>query len=422
MKKEEKNGLMKLDYWKEHVTMHHVLASELSYSLLYNNIRSDKVEEALATVDLDTLPNRFLLIQVDDYYNYSSKMHIMQEFYQKTDLINCLRKRMESMGLKGFMANLIGQDKIICFLCCHEWETQEINDRLSIIAETFKAEVRAHGTYTISLCISQQCSRLNHYSLMYPRMNLALSKSYFLGKEFIIFLEDIKVNEKQEEVNLNRFYPELLEAFNRGNREQLEAVLKSMMQTILTSQMEPQKAKMDVLRFLQKIGEYGVRCGVPEEWMQKRTDEAMSSVLACSFITDMRICFVEFYDEVTQAMKEHNTESGYFFKMPVKEYIDTHYMENIRLGSIADMMGFSEGHFTRIFRKEFGMTFVQYLTNCRILHSKELLRDSSLSVEQIAYQVGINSYSYFCTCFKRICGISPGNYRSLNPEKSYMEL
>ena len=41
-------------------------------------------------------------------------------------------------------------------------------------------------------------------------------------------------------------------------------------------------------------------------------------------------------------------------------------MENIRLGNLADIMGFSEGHFARIFRKEFGMTFVQYLTECRI--------------------------------------------------------
>ena len=48
-----------LDYWKKYITLHHVLACELSYSLIYNNIRPDKVGDALATVGLDTLPNRF---------------------------------------------------------------------------------------------------------------------------------------------------------------------------------------------------------------------------------------------------------------------------------------------------------------------------------------------------------------------------
>lgn len=413
MEKEKRESPVILDYWKNYVTMQHVLACELSYSLIYNNIKPEKIKEALATVSLDTLPNRFLLIQVDDYYNFSSKMHITQEFYQKTELINLLRKRMNIMGLKGFMANLVGQDKLICFLCCREWEDDKISIRLLEVAEAFKEEVRTHSDYTISLCISKRCDRLNQYSMMYPRMNLALSKSYFSGKEFSIFLEELREEEKPEEINLNRYYPEILASFARGNRDRLEHILQSMIQSILESQMKPQKAKMEVMRFVQKIGEYEVRCGVAEEWMRNRTDEAMSRVLACSFIADTRMCFMEFYDSVMQAMKEHNTQEGYSFKIPVKEYIDTHYMEEIRLGTVAEMMGFSEGHFTRIFRKEFGMTFIQYLTGCRIQHSKELLKDTSISIEQIAYQVGMNSYSYFCTCFKRFCGISPGVFREL---------
>ena len=129
-------------------------------------------------------------------------------------------------------------------------------------------------------------------------------------------------------------------------------------------------------------------------------------------MADTRSCFLEFYDEVTQALEERGSDDEYSFKIPVSEYIDTHYMENIRLGYLADMMGFSEGHFARIFRKEFGVTFVQYLTECRIQRSKELLADTCIPIEQIAYRVGLNSYSYFCTCFKRSCGMSPGAFRA----------
>ena len=60
------------------------------------------------------------------------------------------------------------------------------------------------------------------------------------------------------------------------------------------------------------------------------------------------------------------------------------------------------------------MTFVQYLTNCRISHSKELLISTAMPIEQIAYKVGMNSYSYFCTCFKRLSGMSPGEFRRKN--------
>ena len=84
----------------------------------------------------------------------------------------------------------------------------------------------------------------------------------------------------------------------------------------------------------------------------------------------------------------------------------------IQSGDLAALMGFSEGHFARLFRREFGMTLVQYVTQYRVRRSCELLSDTGIPVEQIAEQVGIGSYSYFCTCFKRICGLSPGAYRA----------
>lgn len=409
-----------LDYWKNYITMHHVLACELSYSLIYNNIRPEKIGDALATVGLSELPNRFLLIQVDDYYNYSSKMHITREFFQKTSLINRLRECMDGLGLKGFMANLVGLDKLICFLCCPEWEGTEIDTHLLDVAEAFKKNIRIGSPYTISICISKQCTRLGQYSLMYPKMDLALSKSYFSGKEFSILLEEMgeEMEEKKEEADLNKFYPELLAAFARGNREQLEMVLQDMVRALLEGQTRPQKAKMEMIRLMQRIEDYCVRCGVPEAWMQRRSDAAMARLMSCSFVADTRICFLEFYDEVTQALKEHSADGKYSFKVPVSEYIDAHYMESIRVSQLADMMGFSEGHFARMFRKEFGMTFVQYLTECRLKRSRELLADTSVPIEQIAYRVGLNSYSYFCTCFKRFCGMSPGAYRAAAVQKA----
>ena len=394
--------------------MHHVLACELSYSLIYDNIRPDKVFDALATVGLAQLPNRFLLIQVDDYYNYSSKMRITQEFFQKTSLINILRTRMDQLGVTGFMANLVGLDKLICFLCCPDWEGPQINQRLLAVAEAFKEVIRTKSAYTISLCISQRCDRLVEYSRMYPKMDLALSKSYFSGKEFSILLEDVapEPGDERPDTNLNDFYPQLLAAFARCNRQQLEEVLQEMTRVMLEGQSRPQRFKMEMVRMLQRIAEYSIHCGVPEGWMHRCCDRAMARILSCSFITDTRICFRDFYDEVVTALEEYSAHEQDSFRLPVSEYIAARYSQPIRLGEVAQMMNFSQGHFARTFRKEFGVTFVQYLTEYRIQRSKELLLDTHIPIEQIAYRVGINSYSYFCTCFKRLCGMSPGAYRA----------
>ena len=403
-----------LDYWKNYITIHHVLACELSYSLIYDNIRPDKLSDALATVNLKQLPNRFFLIQVDDYYNYSSKMQITQEFFQKTSLINLLQDRMESIGLTGFMANLVGQDNLICFLCCPEQEGPGINEYLLNIAEEFKRVIRERSAYTISLCISRRCDRLNQFSQMFPQMSLALEKSYFSGKECSVLLESVgpEPAEERAETNLNEFYPKLLAAFARRNQAQMEEVLQEIMRAMQDSRTRPQRAKMEMAHMTQRIGEYCVRCGVPESWVRQCCDRAMAQILSCAFVADTGVYFKNFYADVSKALEEYGADEQNAFRVPVEEYIAARYMESIRLSDLAEMMGFSEGHFARVFRREFNQTFVRYLTQYRIQRSKELLAGTRIPAEQIACRVGLNSYSYFCTCFKRFCGMSPGAYRT----------
>lgn len=411
----DRAGPIEMDYWKSYVTLHHVLACELSYSLIYDNIRPDKVWDALATVGLTQLPNRFFLIQVDDYYNASSKLHITQEFFQKTALINLLRAQMARMELTGFMANLVGLDKIICFLCCSEWEDDQAERRLMEVAATFQAVVRAKSAYTISVCISRRCQRLVDFSRMYPGMDLALSKSYFSGKEYRFILERDSLDEAEgdrAEPDLNQFYPAVLAAFARHNPEQLEQTFQAMLQTMLDARMRPRRANMHMAHMIQRLVDYCVQCGVPKARIQRQGDKAMARLLACDFIADARRCFREFYEQATQLLEESGAGDENAFKLPVAAYIAAHYAQPIRVGDLADLMGFSEGHFARLFRREFGMTLVQYVTQYRVRRSCELLSDTGIPVEQIAEQVGIGSYSYFCTCFKRICGLSPGAYRA----------
>ena len=408
-----------LSYWKGHLSVHDVLASELAYSLIFDNIRPDKVEEAMSTVGLTALPNRFFLIQVDDYHNYANKLRFTQEFFQKTSLLNLLRDDMAEQRIEGFAANQVGQEKMICFFCFPEKAEKETAAFLQALAESFKKCVREKSPYTISICISQRCERLVHYSQMYPKMNVALSRCYFSGKEMSLFLRDVERQTEQAEEPISRqdAYAEFLAALMRRNEAQFERVVQKIIQSVLdtqqNSQKTQQKVRLELIRLIQKTEEYCTRCGVPAGRMRLYDDAVINRVLACNYVADAMLCFREYFNEVTQALSECGGSSkDMAFTAPVCEYIAEHYRRDIRLGELAAMMGFSEGHFARNFRTKFGMSFVDYLTQFRIEKGKQLLSQSETPVEQIAYRVGFNNYSYFCTCFKRKCGMSPGAYRT----------
>ena len=94
------------------------------------------------------------------------------------------------------------------------------------------------------------------------------------------------------------------------------------------------------------------------------------------------------------------------------DYITEYHMENLSIQQVADVVNFSPTYFCRLFKKETGHSFVSYLTFVRIQRSVRLLRHTNYTIEQIAFDLGFNTPSYFSTIFKKVVGLSPSEYRA----------
>ncbi|MER6288527.1 helix-turn-helix transcriptional regulator [Streptomyces sviceus] len=91
-----------------------------------------------------------------------------------------------------------------------------------------------------------------------------------------------------------------------------------------------------------------------------------------------------------------------------------HYSEPLSLDEIADTAVLSKFYFSRVFRNVTGTSPGRFLTAIRLYSAKNLLLETSLSVTDIAYQVGYNSLGTFTTRFTRSVGASPTRFRSLS--------
>ena len=92
-------------------------------------------------------------------------------------------------------------------------------------------------------------------------------------------------------------------------------------------------------------------------------------------------------------------------------YIEENLGGDLSLDSLARHAMLSPFHFSRIFKEETGFSPHQYLIAVRVDYARYLLRSGSLPTKEIAYRCGFSSSAAFCTCFKKIMGQSPGDYR-----------
>ncbi len=91
--------------------------------------------------------------------------------------------------------------------------------------------------------------------------------------------------------------------------------------------------------------------------------------------------------------------------------IREHYMEDISLTSLAAKYSISTGHLSNMIKERLQVGFSDYIASLRMQRAKELLRDESMSIQEIAETVGYNDYFYFTKVFKKVVGISPSKYR-----------
>lgn len=97
----------------------------------------------------------------------------------------------------------------------------------------------------------------------------------------------------------------------------------------------------------------------------------------------------------------------------IKDYLDAHYSEKITLDFLSGKYFINKFYLTRIFKEQFGVSITNYLLQIRITHAKRLLRFTDLSIDKISHECGMNDANYFSRAFKKVEGITPGQFRKM---------
>ena len=134
------------------------------------------------------------------------------------------------------------------------------------------------------------------------------------------------------------------------------------------------------------------------------------------FYSDLRkdICFIELMLKICDfiGMKKKIkflNNSGFNKVNNVLEYIQNHLSEDLSLDFLAEHFFMSKYHLIRTFKAVTGFTIVEYITNCRILKARELLRKSH-SVQIAGELAGFKNNAHFIRTFGKISGETPGKY------------
>ena len=134
-----------------------------------------------------------------------------------------------------------------------------------------------------------------------------------------------------------------------------------------------------------------------------------------------------FYQLLGTLMRQEESQHGVCAEQPYQrqkdvaralQYISCYYGTGIRIGDISAYLHRNRSYLSELFCRETGMTLQEKLTQTRLQQAEHLLRQTDLSIAEIASSVGFSDRFYFSRVFKKRLGISPSEFRRSLSEKT----
>lgn len=118
---------------------------------------------------------------------------------------------------------------------------------------------------------------------------------------------------------------------------------------------------------------------------------------------------------------QRSAESAYSSMVQsILNYIQDNLSNRLDLQTLAQQLGFSPTYISHRFKKEMGISPMQYVTRMRMQTAAQLLRSSDSTIQEIAYAVGFSDLSYFSKLFHEHTGYPPTKYRSAKTFPDYL--
>lgn len=389
-----------------------ILSMEYIYDLIYGNTsRINTLREISTLMGLEKVPQLALTLMCDDFWNKCENLNNRERYNIKRKILNTVRNAIENK-CRGVASTLVGTDKIVVLIDCYPMEERNAENFATEIAKGIKEYVKERTSYTVTIGISRFYKDYRQLWKAYEESFRALTYSFIRGDDSIIRYDDTKSADNMDyQKYLNQFEQNLIRGISSGNNGGLEVSFEDICKFLILNNYNPEVIKSIIIKILFAVVQYCYNIGVDFNLLSKEMIVLMVEILKTNSFKKIEDMGERFLESVACEVKELNNRDKNTVMNAASAYINKYYFTNITLEELADVCGLSHFHFSRVFKKHYGVSFIQYLINIRIENAKRMLLESNETVEVIAERVGFREVGYFSRTFKRVIGMSPSQFR-----------
>ncbi|SFE52224.1 Helix-turn-helix domain-containing protein [Paenibacillus catalpae] len=402
-----------------------VLQRRQLFNELINGQRSDQMMERLRRLNLLPDTGRFavMVVRLNRYEDFQADNTLHEQNVLKFALGNVMQELANNEGLQGW-GEWSASDRITFVFASGHTGTQ-VQDQLRQTAIVAKEWVREHLRFNLSIGIGSIVKDWNGVGDSYRDALSGMEYQFAIGRNAVTFSGDIPQDQPRGMYNYMQQCTACVQEFRLTN-ESWRDTFEQLFKHFETDVMKDEDILSLIQLFLQMLSrELKELSDTLNECLDgARISELLVSLRGASTLPEMKELLSDYLIHVYDTYIAMSQAKGYKTMITeIRAYIQENFADpDLSLKHLSDRFEISGKYASHLFKLEYDMKFVDFLVQLRMQQAERLLAETEETVQNIALQVGYANSITFGRVFKRLTGVTPGEFRKLKMRPSTIAL
>ncbi|WP_248926287.1 AraC family transcriptional regulator [Paenibacillus hamazuiensis] len=397
-------------------SMHALRLQELMKSLLLGEqvIPAETLRKKLAELDhpfTDQGSFCLLLMKLDHHAAFCESYPPRDRQLLKFGIGNIARELSKPYARSNVVE--LEEDSLVLILQLRPVGPGEANCDLVPLSRSIQEAVRTYIRQSTSIVISPPVSSLQQIDLLYQEVQEGAAYRVYAGHECVIDVQSEVRSRKEAETYE---YPQHLEkrltdAMMLGKPDAVMEGYRAMVED--AASYEPRVLRMMLTRLLLALEDTSRARGNGPEPFHFPT--CMSEMAKLETLTDIHAYFTTRLERCMLQSRTRQQDKYEELLQQIQAYVGVHYSNPaLSIEQIAEQVNMSPVYLGRLYKKLTSQSFSDYVNEVRLNEVKKLLAETDEPIVLIMEKAGFVSQGYFFTLFKKMNGLTPGEYRERN--------
>lgn len=274
-------------------------------------------------------------------------------------------------------------------------------------------EINRILTYEFSITISSVASGVQGFLPMYEAIQIYHEHKFYDGDSCIEIMDEMKTYAHLNEHDIY-FIERIIQAFNDQQYDDVLRISKEAVHYMQQHKIEQSEVKLYFCELIDRIEKMILEKSFSQLYP---FDVLRQGIRESESIMYLDLEIEKIMKTLIDWMQEHMISKYKRNVVSIMQYVEDHINQKITLAMIAEAIGLSEIHTSRIFKKETGKNLITYINEMKMKKAEILLKEERYKIKDIGHMVGIDDQLYFNKVFKKFYGYSPREYRKMTIQK-----